>query len=156
MRGKRLVRYIPVALFGIVTAALVIPFIYAAVFGLNEYGWPNGGSGPPVNAYFRWTWNIMNPYSTTITATVHTDRARLRKEIPGWFDDTVHYIPPENYSGAILPGYCWIGGYLNYAGGNVMQPGNKYHWDWELWNASASDGSSASRSGGKEGTYTCQ
>ena len=35
MRSKGVGRYISVALFGIVTAALVIPYIYAAITGIS-------------------------------------------------------------------------------------------------------------------------
>jgi hypothetical protein len=145
------------ALCGVGILALVVPFVvWAAVFSLLDLPYPSGGSGPPLVESFTWWWMIDNNGSQSISANVNTENARFRREIPWWPDETVWETGwQQRFNSSIPPGMNWTDSRFENRGYSGMLSGNKYHWDWQAWNANASDGSSGSRSGGTGGTYNC-
>lgn len=137
--------------------ALLMPIVaYAVTFSVGDSANPAGGLGSPITASFWWSWTTINfNDSDPVSATGNPQNCRLRKE-SSWFPDTtVFSINPEPITDpSVASGNRSATEY--YVSCNVMELGNKYHWDWEKWEVRASDGASGGNtSGGRAGTYNC-
>jgi hypothetical protein len=143
------------ALCGVWIAALVVPLVvYAASFGQGVYPDPDGGSGPPITAYFTWQWNVTNTHTYTISGQADPGQARLMREIPFWPDDTViNGNPPVHSNSSIPHGATWYD--EDQISGSVMFEGNYYHWTWASWPVNGSCGHSGSYGGGDGASYWC-
>ena len=137
--------------------ALLMPILaYAVTFSTDESTTPSGGSGAPMTASFSWSWATINfNDATAVSATGDPQNCRLRKESPWFPDTTVFSINPEPITDSnVASGNRSATEY--YVSCNVMESGNKYHWDWEKWGIQASDGASGGTlSGGRSGAYNC-
>jgi hypothetical protein len=143
------------ALCGVGILALVVPFVaYACIIVGSTWDAPWQSSGPPTYADFHWIWTVTNTHPYEKAAEANPARARYRREVAFWFDQTMWWTDPDpTYNWRIPPGITWDDS-EDTSPIFVMVYPNKYHWDWNSWYVGTSD-NTVTMSRGTGHTYNC-